>query len=390
MKACIMCGGAGTRLRPLTFERPKPSIPLLNKPSVGHLVDHLSANGFNDIVITLGYLGRNIEEYLEDGAKFGVEIHYIRERKKLGTAGSVKNAENALGGGPFLVVGGDHVMDFNLHEFYQFHRKNDSMLTVGVMSIDDPREYGILDIDVNNRVHRFREKPSSGEIFSNLASTGIYMCDPELFSYIPKERFDFAKDLFPKLLSSHDPMSAWMARGHWNDIGNATAYRQASRWLLDNLRGTEIAGRFNIKDARLNGPATIGTDVSVGSNSAIVGPVVIGANTTVGDNVLISPYTTIGSDCDIADDTSVLSGIVYDNVKIGSCTSVSGSVVDNGTRIGDHCVLENNTVIGPRVTINDFVTVHSGVSIWPDVVIDGGDVYKDALNPAYDTHKDGS
>ena len=390
MKACIMCGGAGTRLRPLTFERPKPSIPLLNKPSVGHLVDHLSANGFNDIVITLGYLGRNIEEYLEDGAKFGVEIHYIRERKKLGTAGSVKNAENALGGGPFLVVGGDHVMDFNLREFYQFHRKNDSMLTVGVMSIDDPREYGILDIDVNNRVHRFREKPSSGEIFSNLASTGIYMCDPELFSYIPKERFDFAKDLFPKLLSSHDPMSAWMARGHWNDIGNATAYRQASRWLLDNLRGTEIAGRFNIKDARLNGPATIGTDVSVGSNSAIVGPVVIGANTTVGDNVLISPYTTIGSDCDIADDTSVLSGIVYDNVKIGSRTSVSGSVVDNGTRIGDHCVLENNTVIGPRVTINNFVTVHSGVSIWPDVVIDGGDVYKDALNPAYDTHKGGS
>jgi mannose-1-phosphate guanylyltransferase len=385
-----MCGGAGTRLRPLTFERPKPSIPLLNKPSVGHLVDHLSANGFNDLVITLGYLGRNIEEYLEDGAKFGVEIHYIREKKKLGTAGSVKNAEDALDGGPFLVVGGDHVMDFNLREFYQFHRKNDSMLTVGVMSIDDPREYGILDIDVNNRVHRFREKPSSGEIFSNLASTGIYMCDPEIFSHIPKQRFDFANDLFPKLLSSHEPMSAWMARGHWNDIGNATAYRQASRWLLDNLRGTEIAGRFNIKDARLNGPATIGTDVCIGSNSAIVGPVVIGANTTVGDNVLISPYTTIGSDCDIADDTSVLSGIVYDNVKVGSHTSVSGSVVDNGTRIGDHCVLENNTVIGPRVTVNDFVTVHSGVSIWPDVVIDGGDVYKDALNPAYDTHKGGS
>jgi len=390
MKACIMCGGAGTRLRPLTFERPKPSIPLLNKPSVGHLVEHLSANGFNDIVITLGYLGRNIEEYLEDGAKFGVEIRYIRETKKLGTAGSVKNAKNALDGGPFLVVGGDHVMDFNLREFYQFHRKNDSMLTVGVMSIDDPREYGILDIDVNNRVHRFREKPSSGEIFSNLASTGIYMCDPELFSHIPQQRFDFAKDLFPKLLSSHEPMSAWMARGHWNDIGNATAYRQASRWLLDNLRGTEIAGRFNIKDARLNGPATIGTDVSVGSNSAIVGPVVIGANTTIGDNVLISPYTTIGSDCDIADNTSVLSGIIYDDVKIGAHTSVSGSVIDNGTRIGDHCILENNTVIGPRVLVYDFVTVHSGVSIWPEVIIDGGDVHKDVLNPAYDTRKDGS
>ena len=390
MKACIMCGGAGTRLRPLTFERPKPSIPLLNKPSVGHLVEHLSANGFNFIVITLGYLGRSIEDYLGDGQKFGVEISYIRERRKLGTAGSVKNAEFSLNDGPFLVVGGDHVMDFNLREFYQFHRKNDSILTVGVMSIDDPREYGILDIDVNNRVHRFREKPGPGEIFSNLASTGIYMCDVDVFDHIPKARFDFAKDLFPKLLSANEHMSAWMARGHWNDIGNASAYRQASRWLLDNLHGTEIVGHFQITNARLNGPALIGTDVSIGSNSAIVGPVVIGANTVVGDNVLISPYTTIGSDCDIKDGTSVLSGIVYDNVTVGAHTSISGSVIDNGTQIGAHCVLENDTVIGPRVVVNDFVTVHSGVSIWPDVTIDGGEVFEDVFNTAYDTHKEGS
>ncbi|MDD1721167.1 MAG: NDP-sugar synthase [Euryarchaeota archaeon] len=390
MKACIMCGGAGTRLRPLTFERPKPSIPLLNKPSVGHLVEHMSANGFNDIIITLGYLGHNIQEYLGDGSKFGVEVRYIYEKKKLGTAGSVKNAEAALNDGPFLVVGGDHVMDFNLREFYQFHRKNNSILTVGVMSIDDPREYGILDIDVGNRVHRFKEKPSSGEIFSNLASTGIYMCDPQVLDHIPKDRFDFAKDLFPKLLGVGEPFSAWMARGHWNDIGNATAYRQASRWMLDNIRGTEIAGHFHIKDARLNGPALIGTDVTIGSNSALVGPIVIGDNTTIGDSVLISPYTTIGSDCHIDNHTSLLSGIIYDNVEIGAHTSVSGSVIDNGTVIGAHCVLENNTVIGPRVTIGDSVTVHSGVSIWPEVIIEGGEVFKNLLNTAYDTHTDGS
>ncbi len=390
MKACIMCGGAGTRLRPLTFERPKPSIPLLNKPSVGHLVEHLSANGFNDIVITLGYLGHNIEEYLGDGSRLGVEIQYNYEKKKLGTAGSVKNAEAALRDGPFLVVGGDHVMDFNLREFYQFHRRNESILTVGVMSIDDPREYGILDIDVGNRVHRFREKPSSGEIFSNLASTGIYMCDPQVLDHIPKDRFDFAKDLFPKLLNAGEPFSAWMARGHWNDIGNATAYRQASRWMLDNLRGTEIAGHFHIKDARLNGPALIGTDVTIGSNSALVGPVVIGDNTVIGDSVLISPYTTIGSDCHIDDNTSLLSGIIYNNVEVGARTSVSGSVIDNGTTIGAQCVLENNTVVGPRVTIGDSVTVHSGVSIWPEVVIEGGEVFKNLLNTAYDTHTDGS
>ncbi|HXY87326.1 MAG TPA: NDP-sugar synthase [Candidatus Acidoferrales bacterium] len=390
MKACIMCGGAGTRLRPLTFERPKPNVPLLNKPAVGHLVEHLSSSAFNDIIITIGYLGDSIRDYLGDGRKFGIEINYVYEKEKLGTAGSVKNAEELLREGPFLVVGGDHVLDFNLREFYQFHRKNDSLISVGAMSLDDPREYGILDIDVNNKVHRFKEKPGRGEIFSNLTSTGIYMCDPGILDWIPKKRFDFAKDLFPNLLSSGESISAWMARGHWNDIGNAAAYRQASRWMLDNLRSTEITGHFSIKDARLYGPVVIGTDVAVGSNSAIVGPVVIGNNTEIGDNVLISPYTTIGSNCVIDNDTSLLSAILYDGVHIGPHTSISGSVIDVNVSIGNHCALETNTVIGPRAVIGDFVTVHSGVSVWPNVVVKSGEIFKDALNEEYDTRTDGS
>ncbi len=156
--------GHGTRLRPLTFERPKPSIPILNKPSVGHLVEHLSKR-FNEIVITLGYMGEVIENYLSNGSLFGVDIKYVYEKEKMGTAGSVKNAEKYLEGQPFLVVGGDHVLNLNLREIYEFHNRTDSMVTISVLSIDDPREFGIVDLDNNMIIHRFREKPGPGQIF---------------------------------------------------------------------------------------------------------------------------------------------------------------------------------------------------------------------------------
>ena len=148
MKVCIMCGGEGTRLRPLTFERPKPCIPIVNRPSIQHLVSHLSNMGFREVVLTLGYMGNSIEEALGDGSLFGVEITYVHEKTKLGTAGSVKNAQRYLDGQDFLVVGGDHVTDLNVLEFYRAHQKEKANATIGLISIDDPGEYGIAEIDV--------------------------------------------------------------------------------------------------------------------------------------------------------------------------------------------------------------------------------------------------
>ncbi len=391
MKACIMCGGAGTRLRPLTFERPKPSIPILNKPSVGHLVEHLSKNGFNEIVITLGYMGDVIEKYLGDGSLFGVDIKYVYEKEKMGTAGSVKNAEKYLDGSPFLVVGGDHVLNLNLRELYDFHNRSDSMVTISVLSIDDPREFGIVDLDNNMVIRRFREKPGPGEIFSNLASTGIYALSPEILDYIPRQKYDFAKDLFPKLLSEGRKITGWMARGQWTDVGSPKAYREAQKWMLDNLPGTTLHGRLLVENARLNGPLTTGNNVSVGKNSVIVGPVVIGDNTTIGDNVLIGPYTSIGNGCSIGNDSRILSAVIYDGVKIGAGCSVSGAIMDNDVSIGKSCTLENGTVIGPRTMIGNDVTVHSDVRIWPEVVVPAGiSVVKDTMNEHFETDVNGS
>ncbi len=386
MKACIMCGGEGTRLRPLTFDRPKPNIPIINKPSLVHLIEHLSKEGFNDIVITVGYMAEKIEEQLGDGSMFGVHIDYVYEEVKLGTAGSVKNAEKYLKGEPFIVVGGDHVMNLELRNMARFHESNDAIVTIGLLSIDDPRDFGIADMDVNNKISRFLEKPGPGEIFSNLASTGIYMCQPEILDWIPEgEKFDFAKDLFPKFLEKDILINGLLVRGQWTDVGNPQAYRQAQRWMLETMPGTSIDGHFNAKNARIVGPLKIGNNVVIGSNSAVVGPVVLGENTTIGDNVLIGPYTTIASNCVIKDGCRILSSYIYNDVTIGKNCNVSGSVMDTNTVVGQNCSIENGTVIGPRVNIGSDSTIHSDVKIWPDLTIKSKSMIQETLiNPDYE------
>lgn len=392
MKVCIMCGGEGTRLRPLTFERPKPCIPIVNIPSIQHLVSHLSNLGFNDIIVTIGYKGEEIQNALGDGSLFGVNITYVREEVKLGTAGSVKNAEEFLKDSPFLVVGGDHVTDIDLLSFYREHIKGDSILSIGLISIDEPCEYGIAEIDVNYHIKRFREKPSPGEIFSNLASTGIYVCNPEIFEYIPKDKkFDFAKDLFPLLMKKGAIMKGWLARGNWSDVGSPKSLREAEHWKLQDMRYTDLRGNVTVKGAHVIGPVQLGDAVTIGENSRIIGPVSIGKGTKIGENVLIGPYTSIGEHCKISHDCKVFSSSIYNHVEIGGQSTISGSIIDNDAKIGLLCSIENDTVIGPRSILKNRTVVHSGTRIWPEVVIDEGQVVKEyVLNEAFETSHSGS
>ena len=392
MKVCIMCGGEGTRLRPLTFGRPKPCIPIVNKPSIQHLVSHLSNLGFNDVIVTLGYMSDAIEEALGDGSLFGVNVTYVHEKTKLGTAGSVKNAQKYLEEQPFLVVGGDHVVDLNLLEFYREHLANDSITTIGLISIDDPTEYGIAEIDANYQIKRFKEKPSPGEIFSNLASTGMYVCDPEVFDHIPAgEKFDFARNLFPELMEKGYPLKAWLARGNWSDVGSPRSLREAERWKLQDIGFTNISGDLYIKGARILGPAQIGSCVSVAANSRVIGPVAIGAGTIIEENVIIGPYTSIGEGCIIKRNAKIFSSSIYNRVIVGSDSTVSGSIIDNDTLIGSGCNIEHDTVIGPHAVLKGGVVVHSGTRLWPEVIIPEGTIVKEhVLNEDFDTRTEGS
>ncbi|MDD1675814.1 MAG: NDP-sugar synthase [Methanomicrobiales archaeon] len=393
MKVCIMCGGEGTRLRPLTFERPKPCIPIVNIPSILHLVSHLSNLGFHDVIITLGYMGGAIEEILGDGSFFGTSIRYVREKDKLGTAGSVKNAQRYLEDGNFLVVGGDHVTDINLLEMYREHQASPAVATIGLISIDDPSEYGIAEIDVSNRIGRFREKPSPGEIFSNLASTGMYACSPEIFDFIPsRTKFDFARDLFPLLMDDGKILNGWLARGNWTDVGSPRSLRQAEHWKLHELGITMISGELHLATgAKISGPVEVKGSLSLGRNSRIIGPVSLGAGTVMGDDVLIGPYTSIGEACVIQDGGKIFSSSLYNRVRVGRSSTVSGSIVDTGTVIGHDCSIENDTVLGPRVTMEDRVVIHSGTRIWPEVGIAAGTIVKEhLLNEKYDLRREGS
>ncbi|CAD7775552.1 Bifunctional protein GlmU [Candidatus Methanoperedenaceae archaeon GB37] len=387
-----MCGGEGTRLRPLTFERPKPMIPLLNKPSIVHLVEHLARQGIDEIVITLGYKGTTIQDALGDGRAYGVHIEYVHDKKKLGTAGSVKNAEEHLRDEPFLVVGGDHVMDLNLREMYRFHILGRAPVTIGLIPIEDPRDYGIVDMDVKNRIHRFREKPRLGEIFSNIASTGIYVCDPEILDRIPEnEKYDFAKNLFPRMIEEDEEINGFLVRGKWTDIGNPAAYREAVRWMLANMESTTIIGSFNLRDARVIGPFEVRENVSMGENSALVGPTVIGRETKIMDSVLIGPYTTIGSGCVVEEGSRIFSADIFDNVHIGRNVAISGAIIDNETRVEDDCILETDTVIGPRCRIERGSTISSGARIWPELTIKAGEVVRGRrVNESYKTEMEGS
>ena len=387
MKACVMCGGEGMRLRPLTCERPKPMIPLLNKPSIIHLVEHLASQGIEEIVVTLGYKGTDIPAALGDGRAYGVHIEYVHDKKKLGTAGSVKNAEEHFQDKPFLVVGGDHVMDLNLREMYRLHMLGKAPVTIGLIPIEDPRDYGIVDIDVNNKIHRFREKPKLGEIFSNIASTGIYVCDPMILEIIPEdEKYDFAKNLFPRMMEENKRINGFLVRGKWTDIGNPTAYREAIRWMLTEMESTTITGNFNVRDARVIGPFEIQQNVSMGENSALVGPTVIGRDTSIGDGVLIGPYTTIGSGCVIEEGSRIFSADIFNNVHIGKNVAVSGAIIDNETYVGDDCILETDTVIGVRCRIEEGSTICSGARIWPELTIKKGETVRGkCVNKSYDT-----
>jgi mannose-1-phosphate guanylyltransferase len=344
------------------------------------------------VVITLGYMGEVIEAALGDGSLFGVDITYVHEKTKLGTAGSVKNAQRHLDGQDFLVVGGDHVTDLNVLEFYREHKKEKAIMTIGLISIDEPSEYGIAEIDATYQIKRFKEKPSPGEIFSNLASTGMYVCRPEVFDYIPKgTRYDFARDLFPKLMEKGKVLKGWLARGNWTDVGSPTSLRQAERWKLQDLSYTDISGDLMMKGAKIQGPVQLGDSISLGSHSRIIGPVAIGAGTTIGDHVLIGPYTSIGERCVIKNHSKVFSSSIYNRVIIGKGSTVSGSIIDNDTLIGDECSVENDTVIGPRAVLRDRVIIHSKTRLWPEVVIQDRTVVKEhVLNPNFDMRCEGS
>src|SRR5467141_3022905 len=232
MKAVIMAGGEGSRLRPLTSNQPKPMMPLVNRPMMEHIVGLLRRHGFEEIVVTLAFMPNAIRTYFGDGSEFGVRMVYATEEQPLGTAGSVRNAMEELDE-RFLVISGDVLTDIDLAKIVTFHDERDALATIGLVAVENPLEFGIVITRDDGSIERFLEKPTWGQVFSDTINTGIYVLEPQVFDFIPEGAVvDFSSDVFPALLTAGHTLHGHVSEGYWEDVGTLEAYSQAHADML--------------------------------------------------------------------------------------------------------------------------------------------------------------
>ncbi len=295
-----MAGGEGSRLRPLTSRQPKPLVPVAGRPIMEHILLHLRRHQMRDVIATVQYLGASIRNYFGDGSEQGVALTYSVEDSPLGTAGSVMLARPQLNE-PFLVISGDALTDVDLGAAIRFHREHRAIATIVLKPVPNPLEYGVVVVDEGGAVQRFIEKPSWGEVISDLANTGIYVLDPAVFDFFRTgEVTDWSGDVFPKLLKQGEPVFGWVTSGYWEDVGSHAAYVKANFDCLEGRvkveipadrksEGIWIHAEADVSEgARIDGPALIGAGAKVRSGAWVNGPCVIGGYTTIDSGAKVS------------------------------------------------------------------------------------------------------
>ncbi|MDP3509948.1 MAG: sugar phosphate nucleotidyltransferase [Candidatus Melainabacteria bacterium] len=367
MKAVIMAGGSGTRLRPLTCNLPKPMVPVGNKPMAEHVVNLLKKHDFRDIIFALHYLPDAIRDHFADGAEFGANITYsIEEGKPLGTAGCVKMVQDHLDS-TFVVISGDSLTDIDLSAALKFHKEKKSKATLILKRVENPLDYGVVICDNDQRIQRFVEKPGASEIFSDTVNTGTYILEPEVLLYIVMGREqDFSNDLFPLLLLRNEPMYGYVADGYWCDIGNLAVYRQAHKDVLDGLVNVEI------DLPQIQPGVWVGQGTQIDSSVKLEAPVMIGKNCRIGRETEISPHTTLGDNVVVQEKATLKQPVVWSNVYIGAKAALRACVVCNNSTIHSSASLLEGAIVGDNSSIGQEATIKSDVRIWPDKNVDSG------------------
>jgi mannose-1-phosphate guanylyltransferase len=289
MKAMLLAAGLGTRLRPLTYELPKPMVPILGRPVMEHIMRLLARHEFDDVIANLHYFPDLIRDTFGDGSRQGIKMVYSYEPELLGTAGGVRNARDHFGGETFLVISGDALTDIDLTKFYEAHKEKGGIATLALKYVDDPSELGVVIVNDEGRIQGFQEKPAPGEELSNLGSCGIYMFEPEIFDYFPETEFvDWAQDVYPTLLEQDVPFYGHEIAEYWNDVGSLEEYRQGNFDALEGKVHVDMPGGGNGAnvpgDAEVEGPVFIGEGCEIASGVRLTGPVVIGEHSRIGEN----------------------------------------------------------------------------------------------------------
>ncbi|MGZ8547703.1 MAG: sugar phosphate nucleotidyltransferase [Sulfuricurvum sp.] len=371
MKAVIMAGGFGTRIQPLTNSIPKPMLPIMNRPMMEHTIISLRDLGITEFIILLYFKPEVIKEYFKDGSELGITITYVVPDNDYGTAGAVKRAQEYIGDENFIIISGDLVTDFDFQKIFDYHKAKKSKLTITLTSVDNPLEFGVVIANKEGRIEKFLEKPSWGEVFSDTINTGIYIIEPEILDYIPKnENFDFGKDLFPLLMREGVELMAGNAEGYWRDVGNPESYRDVYADILNGKMKLNLGGKpIKYYDGVLICDESTVLDDSID----IIGIVVVGKNVTIKrgtklNNVVIGDNVTVGNS------SNIRNTVIWNDVSIGRNAKLDGCIICNHNQIGNNITAKAGMILAEGCEIGQLVNIEKDVTIWPDKVIEDASI----------------
>jgi len=368
VKAVIMAGGEGTRLRPLTSNAPKPMLPLVNRPMMEHIIDLLKQHGIDEIVVTVAFMPNAIRNYFGDGSEFGVHISYASEETPLGTAGSVRNAMAELDD-TFLVISGDVLTDVDLTALIKDHTDRQALATIGLVRVENPLEYGIVISNEDGSIERFLEKPTWGQVFSDTINSGIYVLEPRIFDWIaPDTSVDFSSDVFPKLLEAGEPVFGSVGEGYWEDVGTLDAYLRAHKDILDGRVTVRIPG-FELSDG-----IYVGEGAEIHPDAVLNGPAVIGDNCYVDAGVRLGEYAVLGQGVRMRRDGELERTVVHENAYIGEGAKMRGTLVGRASDLRRGVRCEEGVVLGDEVFVGENAVLSADVKVYPFKTIEAGAV----------------
>lgn len=366
MRAVVMAGGEGTRLRPLTVHRPKPMVPVVNRPVMEHIVGLVKQHGMSEIIATLHYLPDVIQAYFGDGSDFGVRMRYSVEVAPLGTAGSVRQAADELTE-TFLVISGDALTDMDLTDLVRFHKEKGAVATLALTRVQNPLDFGVVITDGAGRIVRFLEKPSWSEVFSDTINTGIYVLEPEVFALMEEGQvYDFSKDIFPKLLAAGHPIYGYISRDYWCDIGSLDACLQAQEDCLAGRVKVSIPGE------EVRRGIWIGRDVSIDPTAQLTGPVLIGDGAVIRPGARVGEFSVLGPNTVVDREAEIKRTFTMGQVYVGRGADLRACIIARGASVGQRASLGQGSVIADATQIGEGAIVKPGVKIWPHKTVEAG------------------
>lgn len=346
MQALILAGGFGTRLRPLTLNLPKPVFPLVNRPILAYQIELLKRAGITDIILSLNYQPDKIQEVIGDGEKYGVKIRYVVEPEPLGTAGAVKFAEEFINQ-TTVILNGDNLINLDISAVADYHQKQNAMATIVLQRLENPIGYGLVEIDEENNVLNFLEKPTAEvltKISTRTVNAGTYVLEPEVLSLIPKdENYSFEYGVFPQLLKQNKKFVAFVDDSYWIDVGTPSRYLFAHQEIINN-KVSGFAGEDFRDKSKVYETAEICPDSIIGRGCVIKKGAKV-ENSVLGENVSVGENSTIKD------------SVILAETNLGENVSISGAIIAKNCKIGNNCVISKETVLGEASVLTDYSKV---------------------------------